>query len=261
MKFYQFLCQFVKISPYFSGSLEKSLDKVVSRGEKNFSVHKRYMNFFQYRKTPLDEPLYKLSAGRSMVEMLGVLAIIGVLSVGAISGYSKAMQKYKLNKQTEQLNNLLVIMTQYKKEWKSVHEYISLSPFFIKMGLIPENMIKPNDNYLYDVFNNKIDLRNNDDGTWSKIKINYYISNTESFELCQNIMNAAKAFSGELFSAGVYAYASPDNPAASQYLRGDNYCSSNDKCLRDITMDDIYSLCRVCKDSKQQCLFQFLWMI
>ena len=28
--------------------------------------------------------------GRSMVEMLGVLSIIGVLSIGAISGYSFA---------------------------------------------------------------------------------------------------------------------------------------------------------------------------
>ncbi len=65
MKFYQFLCQFVKISPFFPESLEKSLDKVVSMGEKNFSVHKKYMNFFQYRKTALDEHLYKLSAGRS----------------------------------------------------------------------------------------------------------------------------------------------------------------------------------------------------
>ena len=37
-------------------------------------------------------------SGRSMVEMLGVLAIIGVLSVGAIAGYSKAMMKYKMNK-------------------------------------------------------------------------------------------------------------------------------------------------------------------
>ena len=31
--------------------------------------------------------------GRSMIEMLGVLAIIGVLSVGGIAGYSKAMMK------------------------------------------------------------------------------------------------------------------------------------------------------------------------
>ena len=36
--------------------------------------------------------------GRSMIEMLGVLAIIGVLSVGGIAGYSKAMEKFKINK-------------------------------------------------------------------------------------------------------------------------------------------------------------------
>jgi len=35
--------------------------------------------------------------GRSMIEMLGVLAIIGVLSVGGLAGYSKAMNKAKLN--------------------------------------------------------------------------------------------------------------------------------------------------------------------
>ncbi|MCI7421551.1 MAG: prepilin-type N-terminal cleavage/methylation domain-containing protein [Alphaproteobacteria bacterium] len=36
--------------------------------------------------------------GRSMIEMLGVLAIVGVLSVGGIAGYSKAMTKFKVNK-------------------------------------------------------------------------------------------------------------------------------------------------------------------
>jgi len=38
-----------------------------------------------------------------MIEMLGVLAIIGVLSVGGIAGYSKAMQKYRINKTIEQI--------------------------------------------------------------------------------------------------------------------------------------------------------------
>ena len=46
---------------------------------------------------------YKNENGRSMIEMLGVLAIIGVLSVGGISGYSKAMQKYRINKTIEQI--------------------------------------------------------------------------------------------------------------------------------------------------------------
>jgi type II secretory pathway pseudopilin PulG len=39
-----------------------------------------------------------VQGGRSMIEMLGVLAIIGVLSVGGIAGYSKAMTKFKINK-------------------------------------------------------------------------------------------------------------------------------------------------------------------
>ncbi len=44
-----------------------------------------------------------MQSGRSMIEMLGVLAIIGVLSVGGIAGYSKAMQKYRINKTIEQI--------------------------------------------------------------------------------------------------------------------------------------------------------------
>ena len=39
----------------------------------------------------------KLESGRSMVEMLGVLAIIGVLSVGGIAGYSLAMRRHRAN--------------------------------------------------------------------------------------------------------------------------------------------------------------------
>ena len=39
----------------------------------------------------------KLESGRSMVEMLGVLAIIGVLSVGGIGGYSLSMKRHRAN--------------------------------------------------------------------------------------------------------------------------------------------------------------------
>ena len=35
--------------------------------------------------------------GRSMIEMLGVLAVMGVLSVGGIYGYSTAMTRHKAN--------------------------------------------------------------------------------------------------------------------------------------------------------------------
>jgi Tfp pilus assembly protein PilE len=46
-------------------------------------------------------------SGRSMIEMLGVLAIIGVLSVGGIAGYSKAMMQYKINKTTDQITQII----------------------------------------------------------------------------------------------------------------------------------------------------------
>lgn len=39
----------------------------------------------------------KLQSGRSMIEMLGVLAIIGVLSIGGLAAYSTAMTRVDAN--------------------------------------------------------------------------------------------------------------------------------------------------------------------
>ena len=50
----------------------------------------------------------KNQCGRSMIEMLGVLAIIAILSVGGIAGYSKAMEKWKVNKSVEQYNYMVI---------------------------------------------------------------------------------------------------------------------------------------------------------
>ncbi len=46
-------------------------------------------------------------SGRSMVEMLGVLAVIGVLSIGGIAGYSYGMDKYRANELTNTGNAFL----------------------------------------------------------------------------------------------------------------------------------------------------------
>ena len=42
--------------------------------------------------------------GRSMTEMLGTLAIIGVLSIGGIAGYSYGMDKYRANETINDIN-------------------------------------------------------------------------------------------------------------------------------------------------------------
>lgn len=47
--------------------------------------------------------------GRSMVEMLGVLAIIGVLSIGGIAGYTMAMNRYRANEIIDVASKLSVV--------------------------------------------------------------------------------------------------------------------------------------------------------
>ena len=48
-------------------------------------------------------------SGRSMVEMLGVLAIIGVLSVGGIAGYTRAMKNWRANEIIDAANKVVVL--------------------------------------------------------------------------------------------------------------------------------------------------------
>lgn len=47
-----------------------------------------------------------------MIEMLGVLAIIAVLTVGGIAGYSKAMKKYQANKV---VGEIIQVLAKYKE--------------------------------------------------------------------------------------------------------------------------------------------------
>ena len=47
--------------------------------------------------------------GRSMVEMLGTLAIVGVLSITGIAGYRYAMDKYRANETIDELNKRAVV--------------------------------------------------------------------------------------------------------------------------------------------------------
>ena len=51
----------------------------------------------------------KLESGRSMVEMLGVLAIIGVLSVGGIAGYSLSMRRHRANGVVDLVSKLALV--------------------------------------------------------------------------------------------------------------------------------------------------------
>ena len=71
--------------------------------------------------------------GRSMIEMLGVLAIIGVLSVGGIAGYSKAMMKYRVNKTIDQITTLSTNITTLfgnQNDFEHLRKFASQNCFF-----------------------------------------------------------------------------------------------------------------------------------
>jgi len=76
--------------------------------------------------------------GRSMIEMLGVLAIVGVLSVGGIAGYSKAMNKFKANKFIDQVNQ---VSTNVRTMFASQRSYASLNnSTAADLGILPTDM-------------------------------------------------------------------------------------------------------------------------
>ncbi len=224
------------------------------------------MKFYQsglsfFRKTALDECLYKLSAGRSMVEMLGVLAIIGVLSVGAIAGYSKAMTKYKLNKQAEAFNMLLANALQISKQipTASTSSYEYHMDLLQKINLLPDGIrYDETTNRLFDNFENKIAFYSRA-GFGYEWAMGFSLENSPaSFEQCQNLINIAKAFSAELLNI-----IREDNGSAgysSKYLRGDKTCTEGQTCLKDLTLDDIANICSQNKNNDNTVYsFVFLW--
>lgn len=78
---------------------------------------------------------YSQETGRSMVEMLGVLAIIGVLSVGGIAGYSKAMYKQKMNKTVDIVSNILMGLNELLLKNSDEDEEISKQNA-VKLGIV-----------------------------------------------------------------------------------------------------------------------------
>lgn len=77
-------------------------------------------------------------SGRSMVEMLGVLAVIGVLSVGGIAGYKMAMEKYRSNQVVDMANKYAVIAYSAFMTNKIMNNGVAnhnIVPAFIDTGL------------------------------------------------------------------------------------------------------------------------------
>ena len=86
----------------------------------------------------MNKTKFNNQSGRSMVEMLGVLAIVAVLSVGGIAGYSKAMAKFKISKTLDQVSTLV---TDIRSLYSGSPDYAGISIVnLITYEVIPNDM-------------------------------------------------------------------------------------------------------------------------
>jgi type II secretory pathway pseudopilin PulG len=119
-----------------------------------------------------------------MVEMLGVLAIIGVLSVGGISGYSKAMAKYKLTKAQDQITMLLMNI---RTAFATSPSYDGLtSATAISYNLAPSEMSTSGGTTLYGAFGGEVKV-----GTVGTTKTYFYIGLSQlGKEACRSLLTS-----------------------------------------------------------------------
>ena len=180
--------------------------------------------------------------GRSMVEMLGVLAIIGVLSVGAIAGYSKAMFKYKLNKQREQISQIMMSLIKYRSIFTSVNHGESIVPILIKLNALPKEMIKSTGSTsLYDNLSSSISIvRTNDDDVYFYYNMSSIADNNHT--ICRNILETFKEYSDVLYALGV------NSDTEEEINQQDWYFGNNvHEYLKKINQLDINSMQTLCE--------------
>ena len=213
-------------------------------------------NSYMSDKTPSRCPL-DASAGRSMVEMLGVLAIIGVLSVGAIAGYGKAMFKYKLNKQTEQLNQVIGAIVRYKSSLMinpvsadaPTSDY-QLVPLLKKLGEIPKEMYTNEDIYIKDTFSTEYYIYNrNIDSTVISLRTRDLGRTDNSFQVCKNLYLIAKEWHKELREIVVVAYRGEIYDDKGRYC-GDNNETSICYKITDLKLTDLDDICRTAAEEQ-----------
>lgn len=221
-------------------------------------------------KKDLKAPKYDIcSVGRSMIEMLGVLAIIAVLSVGGIAGYSKAMEKWKINRAAEDFNYMIYGLIEHLDDLRRIklaNGWIPIADYVSGLNLVPKSWKKiefpalTSDQTLsgfQDTYNNYIFLLLHSNGNFVQIETRIggqtttdsgQISEAFSSEYCVNMFsNIAKPLSEVLISL-VF-----EKKSASIEFKGTSYCSANDKCLRDLSISDISQLCNSCDKKNEYC--------
>ena len=206
--------------------------------------------------------------GRSMIEMLGVLAIIGVLSVGGIAGYSKAMEQFRINKAISEYSMLIFGMLEhlddFKKTTTSMTENAEVFTVAESLSLVPQSWNKINNLQYADSYGNMIQLWISPDYSYDNsavLTLDFYLGGVTKTSDSKNI---SANFSAKLCMEIYQKIAIPLHVAAwdaniyksgggSFIIDGDSACDGEQKCLTNITLAEIHSICDACTRSSEVC--------
>ena len=195
------------------------------------------------------------SVGRSMIEMLGVLAIIAILTVGGIAGYSKAMEKFKLNKAISEYSMLIFGMQDYIE---SIQKYTIDEPHIGAVqiaeaaNLIPQAWEIQSNYGLLDVYGNRLQIYI--DKSPRHLIIDFYLqgmtkaetnqyTQTFSGKLCMELFNnIIIPLNNTIYEAHIFRSKSGNG----KNFSGKTSCSSNKTCIKDMTLNDVHNACNYC---------------
>jgi len=192
--------------------------------------------------------------GRSMVEMLGVLAIIGVLSVGAIAGYSQAMGKYRANQMINDYNHLIMGFLEHKNDYIQLPRGTHILSYLQKQDLVPSDFKRIDDVSSSDIWNNRTEIWVGDDGIVLEI---YFaqIKKDANTEACNILMrDLFYPMRDSIERAGLWRGNSAEGSAGAGYQNqfyGDKKCTKDVICLKDLTAAKIQEKCdQVCENGR-----------
>ena len=199
--------------------------------------------------------------GRSMIEMLGVLAIVGVLSVGGIAGYSKAMMKWKINKMIEDYTMLMTGLMEYQeslfKTYTGDYESRMLAQFIMDAKLVPENWKLVNQQFITDSLGNRIKVYVDTAKTGTKFTSDINIvsdginkDSEYAYELCMALAkDVVYPLAANMDYASLFIYNDVITNRG-DYMVYTKNCYNSDfdrvKCLSEMTLSEISTICKSC---------------
>ena len=198
--------------------------------------------------------------GRSMIEMLGVLAIIGVLSVGGIAGYSKAMEKFKVNNAIEEYSYLIYGLLEHLDEIQKISQPTTdkydITELIDALQLVPQtwivqrssvsgvnyNYLDPNQNWVSIFSRNNLLVFDIVIGGLTTDENQNFIAANFSANFCVELLNNI-AYPLHSALKRLYMYKSK---GGYKLFYGDNYCKNDLNCISSLTIAKMNEICSAC---------------